>query len=409
VGTLGGRGGELVRVTNLNPEGPGSLRAAIESPEPRIVVFEVAGTIDLNGKSLRVRNPFITIAGQTAPSPGITLIKGEFTISTHDVIVQHLSFRPGSYGRPARSGHDQDGLNVLAGAHKVVIDHCSFSWGTDENLSVGGQRFEGVTPEQWRRSAGHEITFSYNLIYEGLSKSVHPKGEHSKGSLIHDNSSGIFIYRNIYASNQERNPLLKGGVYAAVVNNLIYNPGTKAIHYNLIESEWNHREHSVGKISAVGNVLRYGPDTRPRTPLFSLGGAGSVELHAEDNLAIDFSGQDAPLLGRYTSGQPQILVPQSAYLPPRLSPIPSNRLESELMKATGARPWDRSHHDRRVLSDIAEARGRIIDREEEIGGFEKTEQKMQPFDARQWNLWDMSPQSGWNQLGMSSIPSKLQD
>ena len=93
--TPGGRGGRIIRVTNLNSEGPGSLREAIEADGPRIVVFEVGGVIDLGKKTLRLRNPFITIAGQTAPSPGVTLIKGGMDITTHDVIVQHIRVRPG--------------------------------------------------------------------------------------------------------------------------------------------------------------------------------------------------------------------------------------------------------------------------------------------------------------------------
>ena len=398
VGTTGGGAGQVLRVTNLNADGPGSLRAAVEAQGPRIVVFEVSGAIDLNGRGLRVRNPYITIAGQTAPPPGITLVRGEFTVSTHDVIVQHLSFRPGSYGRAPRSGQDHDGLNVTSGAHKVIVDHCSFSWATDENLSVGGERFGGATPEQWRKTAGHEVTFSYNLIYEGLRNSVHPKGEHSKGSLIHDNASGIFIYRNLYVSNQERNPLLKGGVFAAVVNNLIYNPGSKAVHYNLIDAEWRGRERVTGRLGLVGNVLRHGPDTRVGTPLFSIGGSGSVELHEQDNRAMDSVGKEAPLIGRYTTSEAEVLPATSPYLPPRLSPLPAREVESSLMRAAGSRPWDRSSHDMRLLSDVAEGRSQIIDREEEVGGFDLRQGERRAFDTAQWNLHDMSPRAGWQSL-----------
>ena len=104
--TPGGRGGQIIRVTNLNSEGPGSLRAAIEADGPRIVVFEVGGVIDLEKNTLRLRNPFITIAGQTAPSPGITLIRGGMDITAHDVIVQHLRIRPGSAEGEWMSGWD---------------------------------------------------------------------------------------------------------------------------------------------------------------------------------------------------------------------------------------------------------------------------------------------------------------
>ena len=120
VGTLGGRGGRIVKVTTLKPAGPGSLREALESAGPRQVVFEVGGVIDLQGASLTIRHPFVTLAGQTAPSPGVTLIKGELNIATHDVIVQHLMFRPGAYGRPKRSASDHDGISTLGGASQVL-------------------------------------------------------------------------------------------------------------------------------------------------------------------------------------------------------------------------------------------------------------------------------------------------
>src|SRR5204862_215843 len=113
-------------------------------------------------------------------------------------------------------------------------------------------------PEEWRRGTSHDITFSYNLLAEGLADSSHPKGEHSKGSLIHDNATGILIYRNVYAHNMERSPLLKGGVQAAVVNNLIFDPGAQAIHYNLMDLECGDHPHQDGMLSAVGNVLRGG-------------------------------------------------------------------------------------------------------------------------------------------------------
>lgn len=168
----------------------------------------------------------------------IPLIKGEMNIRTHDVIVQHISIRPGAYGRAKRSGQDHDGISTYGGAHQVIVDHCSFSWATDENLSISGPRFDGATPEAWCRATSHEITYSNNLIAEGLSDSVHSKGEHSKGTLVHDNITGVLLLGNVYASNRERNALFKGGVFAAMVNNLIYNPGAKAAAMAMWNCTW---------------------------------------------------------------------------------------------------------------------------------------------------------------------------
>ncbi len=102
--TKGGSGGKIIRVTNLNRDGEGSLAAALQSEGPRIIVFEVAGTINMERKSLRITNPFVTVAGQTAPSPGITILRGGISIQAHDVIIQHIKVRPGEAEQEKKSG-----------------------------------------------------------------------------------------------------------------------------------------------------------------------------------------------------------------------------------------------------------------------------------------------------------------
>ncbi|HVK31693.1 MAG TPA: hypothetical protein VM845_04210, partial [Burkholderiaceae bacterium] len=369
-GTVGGRGGRIIKVSNLNASGPGSYRAAIEAEGPRVVVFEVGGTIDMGGQQLKIVHPYLTIAGQTAPSPGITVIKAETVISTHDVVVQHLRFRPGEFGRPKKGGGDQDGISTVGRAFNVIVDHCSFSWATDENLSASGPRFSGATPDDWRRNTSHDITYSHNLIYEGLSNSVHEKGEHSKGSLIHDNARGNLLLRNVYVSNRERNALFKGGARGAMVNNLIFNPGRVAVHYNLWAQEWTGQAYQTGRLTLVGNVLRHGPDTTPGTALFTLRGHGDVELHLADNQAFDREGQAVPLTADASANAERrarivpLAVPD---LPPDVRPFAAGRVLRELPAAAGARPWDRDEVDARLLRELAAGRGKLIDSELEAG------------------------------------------
>ena len=128
--SVGGRGGRVIEVTNLNDSGPGSLRAAIEANGPRIVVFRVAGVIRLEG-TIALRQPYITIAGQTAPGGGITIAGGSIQVSTHNVIVRYLRWRglgPGLGGRGFISFRAFDNL------HDVIVDHCSASWNWDDNI-----------------------------------------------------------------------------------------------------------------------------------------------------------------------------------------------------------------------------------------------------------------------------------
>ncbi|MGZ3304575.1 MAG: pectate lyase family protein [Asticcacaulis sp.] len=403
--TRGGRGGRIIRVTNLNADGPGSLRAAIEADGPRIVVFEVGGVIDLNSQELRIRNPYITIAGQTAPSPGITLIRAETTINaTHDVIIQHLMFRTGEAGHAKKSGWEEDALSTSA-SYNIIVDHCSMSWATDENLSASGPRFKGKDISEWRQNTSHNITFSHDLVYEGLRNSTHGKGEHSKGGLIHDNATGILLYGNLYASNEERNALFKGGVHAAEVNSMIYNPGLKAVHYNLIAHEWETHPYEDGIITLIGNVYRQGPDTRPGLPLFTLGGAGDVQLYMKDNIAVDMYGKPVAMTGTYTQGSAKIVEARTAYLPDDMRLIPAARLEDEIYESVGARPWDRDDVDFKILSDVAEGRGEIIDSEaQNYYGYPKYKPTAAPFVEAEWNLDDMSPKAGWASLFTKSYP-----
>jgi hypothetical protein len=397
--TEGGRGGRIIKVTTLAASGPGSLAEAIAATGPRIVVFEVGGVIDMGGKPLKIEQPFLTLAGQTAPDPGITVIKAETTIATHDVVIQHLAFRPGEFGRPKKGGGDQDGISGIGGARDVIVDHCSFSWATDENLSASGPRFEGSTPEDWRRATSHRITYSHNLIYESLSNSVHEKGEHSKGSLIHDNTSQVLLYGNVYVSNKQRSALFKGGAQGAMVNNYISNPGDRAVHYNLLAHEWAGKPWQNGRLTLVGNAMRHGPSTVPGTPFFMMLGQGDLELHMTDNLAHDHQGRAVPLLGNNAQTSGKIIVAPKPELPAGLPIRPAADLARELPPLVGARPWARDPLDARLLADMAQGKGRIIDSEVENAlGYPRHAPTRRAFKADDWNLDDMSPKAGWTAL-----------
>ena len=147
--TPGGRGGRVYVVTDLHGRGPGSLRSAIKARGPRIVVFAVSGTYE---GPLVIREPYLTIAGQTAPGDGIAIHgaeSGALEIKTHDVVIRHIRFRSGPPDTP-------DTARLGAEAHHVVLDHCSISWGVDENLAVGG----------------HSNTIQWSIISEGTKPSA---------------------------------------------------------------------------------------------------------------------------------------------------------------------------------------------------------------------------------------------
>jgi hypothetical protein len=384
--TPGGRGGQVIRVTTLAAKGPGSFLEALETKGPRVIVFEVGGVIDLHGEEIGITEPYLTVAGQTAPAPGITLIRAGVNILAHDVIIQHIRVRTGTAGMSKRTGWEPDAMGTV-GAYNVIVDHCSMTWSVDENLSASGKRFIGANPDEWRQHTSHAITFSNNILAEGLANATHAKGEHSKGSLIHDNVTDILITGNLYAHDAERSPLFKGGVHGSIVNNLIYDPGQRAVHYNLIAAEWGDHPLQVGKISLVGNVMRAGPSTPSDVALFMLGGAGDVELYMKDNIAVDRVGRPLPMLGRYTTSPAKIIEVKTApALGEGVKVLPAAEVENSVIANAGARPWDRDEHDWRVIADTIEGRGRIIDSEQDVGGYPVQLATHQAFNPADWDM-----------------------
>ena len=393
--TLGGRGGRIVRVTTLAGDGPGSLREALEAEGPRIVVFEVGGVIDLNGHDIRVQTPFLTIAGQTAPEPGITLIKGGVSIRTHDVIVRHIRVRPGANGAAPRSGWEVDGLTT-SGGWNVIVDQCSFSWATDENLSASGPRFGGgETVEQWRRNTSRRITFSRNIVAEGLSHSSHAKGEHSKGTLIHDNATEVLIVGNLYAHDYERNQLFKGGAHAVTANNLMYDPGNRCMHYALNAEEWGAHPWEAGRLSIVGNVTRGGPSTRADLPFLIVEGQGDLDLYAVDNPARHADGRPMQEIGIISDRDPKITrLERSPHWPAGFRARPSGEVEAWAFAEAGARPWARDAIDRRILQQVRDGTGRIIDDEKAVGGYPTPTPTQRAFVEADWDLATMTRHDG---------------
>ncbi len=377
--TKGGQGGTIIKVTNLNMSGPGSLAEAIETHGPRIVVFEVGGVIDLQGSSITINRPEITIAGQTAPSPGISLIKGGIIIGTHDVIIQHIRIRAGEAGRAKNSGWDVDGMTTSDGAYNVIIDHCSSCWATDENLSASGSQFKGKTLQEWRLATSHQLTISNCIISEALSNSTHSKGEHSKGTLVHDNITEIALIGNLYAHNRDRNPLFKGGVQGVIINNVVYDPGIRIFTYGLAASEWGAREWVTGTMVAVGNYAKCGQSSRKGLSMAVF--TGPCNAYFEDNIALDTDGNTLnQLQGDY------IKISEIPFWPDGYIALPANQVKEYVLKNAGARPWDRDQIDARIIRDVTLGTGKIIDSEQEVGGYPAVEQTYAAFNPEEWNL-----------------------
>ncbi len=228
------------------------------------------------------------------------------------------------------------------------------------------------------------MTISHCIIAEGLDHSTHGKGAHSKGSLIHDNATDIAVIANLYASNGQRNPYFKGGPRGVVVNNLIDNPGSAAVHYSLQLGEWGLHPWVSGQIAIVGNVLNHGPDTRAGLALFSTNGT-PCEVFLDDNRAFDRAGNPVrSTLGDYTAKDSPPTWPTG------LQSIPASEVKQYVLANAEARPWDRDAVDCRIIQQVRDGKGKIPDSEQEVGGYPNLPETHLAFDASQWDLSTMT-------------------
>ena len=247
-----------------------------------------------------------------------------------------------------------------------------------------------IRPEEWHANNIQRVTYSNNIIAEGLNDSTNTKGPHSKGMLIGDNTSYILVLGNLFADNIERNPEVKGGVYAAVVNNYIYNPGVTSVFYNMTEKRWKGHEYIHGRLELVGNVMHHGPDTIKQLTLFRFVGQGDLELHAADNLTYDRGGQPMANVtedNRY--GGKIIPKTEHFFWPEGLKPRTASEVQEHVLSEAGARAWDRDATDQRIIQQTREGTGRVIDNETQGGGYPVAKQTQQAFNPDEWDLRTM--------------------
>lgn len=328
--TRGGEGGRTVLVTSLSDDGPGSLRAAVENERgPRIVAFDVGGTIELSHQ-IQV-GPDVTIDGSTAPG-GITLTGGRLHVIGSNVIVRGMRLRPGD--GPGDAPENRDGLSIGDGdkpIRNVIIEGNSLSWSVDEVLAI------------WGNVA--DVTISRNIISEALDQSIHPKGRHSMGLLIGGGSAKrVSVIGNLLAHNRHRNPNVKdNSTQIEFINNLVYNWGPSGF------------QGTGSSIHIIGNVYVPGPNSVDRPPLhlqdagrpgpnyFLSDTIGAVRPDAEVTLSDEpvFEGSDPPVMS-------------------------SAEVEERVLAHAGARLPELDFTDRRVLEEVRTRSGAVIDSQAQV-------------------------------------------
>lgn len=293
--TVGGAGGTVIYVTNLNDSGPGSLREALAAQIPREIRFAVGGFIDLESQ-LEILYPYCTIAGETAPEPGITLrnidgrvlggvgallkigkmqygkpeLYGNYDV--HDIIVRHLRFRHGDGER------DKSGGVVFHNGYRVAIQHCSFQWGPDNLIAawlVDGD--PGI----------HDISIQYCLFGE-------PFAEHGTGAALHGyhdftdpenlneyykNVYNISVHHNLFSTVGWRIPMTRSGGIE-FVNNVIY---------NLDYYAW--QPNADDRSDFVANYIKPGPCSAAPVDFHQMslhGHPGPASLYIADNYYLGY-------------------------------------------------------------------------------------------------------------------------
>lgn len=382
---LGARGGtspDVYIVDSLSDDGTqqGTLRHAIESidgDQGRFIVFDVAGVILLEeGEPLKITNPYVTLAGQTAPQGGICIMGEGLFVMDHDIIIRGMRVRPSDiYSSQYGPTTERDAMKIGQGSastpsiKNIIIDHCSFSWSMDEIVSA--------------YSSCANVTYQYNIFSEALHDSLHKdEGDdpfenrpHSMGPTFGVNAENISLYRNIGAHNRGRNPMLKETDQIEVINNIFYNFGEQALFCT------DNTGGQTLKANIVGNMWLAGPSVESpfnlKERLIRLSNVNAntgTQLYFDNNVAHYSSyhlKHDAnPFAEGFYHLRSGAVVEEAVKSSPVFSGIPSDETtslgeaENELdflLETAGARWPLRDAIDARIANDVKNREGSIID------------------------------------------------
>lgn len=319
-------GAQIVVVTNLNSEGEGSLAAALQVPGPKIVTFDVGGVIEIDW-NMSIETPFTTIAGETAPSPGITINGAGLRIRSHDVVVRHIAIR----ARPTSDPEFNESLDTLSiggnpqryggPIRNVLIENVSVSWGVDENLSV------------WDEHTGN-VQIRSTIIAEALNDAGHPEGTHSKGLLVGSGIDKVSVTDSLFAHNVDRQPRVSPDAQVNVERNVVYNPVQVGIEI-FVDCDAVEPPRRI-----ANSVLIPGPSTYDEVALYNF-----------NNYDYDIDEYGDPDCKRGWDSLDFVEADEAT----------ERAVTRSVMAHVGARPKDRNATDQRVLREVETRTGQIRD------------------------------------------------
>ena len=382
---VGGRGGRVVAVTTLADAGPGSLRACIDMAGPRVCVFRVAGIIRYTTKRPIIKNPFITIAGQTAPGGGILITHGGgadgFTPlvvkNTHDVIIRHIRVRPDRRGEQ----REANSAIVIEASRRVVLDHVSTSWSLDEN--VGGY------------AGNDDITISNSIFAEGIPR-------HDKCALLASDPTGpqhLSFIRNLCAHNGDRNPDVNfpPGSCVEVINNVLYD--------GVFEFAEIWESYGGTPVSLVGNYFRAGPSTRRGQAhglvYQSIGSTGHARLYERGSVFDGVIPENSGVAAVRVAAPP---------CPLTITPGDASAAYAVVLDQSGALPRDSV--DRRIVDEVRTRTGHIVSAAGQLpiiapasaypdsdgDGMADDWERSHGHDPKRFDAWGDKDRDGWTNL-----------
>ena len=345
--TPGGRGGKVLVVTNLDDAGPGSLREACETEGQRIVIFNVGGYVTLES-DITIKHPFCTIAGQTAPGGGIGVRGGGLGILTHDVVMRQLRFRMGRLPVDEIQGfRDCVRIHGKPPSYNVVLDHCSISWGVSRDIIT------------WNDA--HDITVQWCIISESLSDpGLAYKAMEGKGFLIGDRTKRISVHHCLFAHNHQRNPRLKHGVHADIVNNVIYNWDDGGAH--LIGDFHRKPDAPTVEANIVGNWYQAGVNTSAEAPVIQA--LTSARLHVAGNVS-----NHAWYVADLKESLEWITLQDDPLPSAPVKVLPVRQAYERVLAEAGATSPRRDAVDQRIVDEVRRGTGHYIRNEKEVGGW----------------------------------------
>ncbi len=363
----GARGNESIsvyHVTNLNDSGKGSLRDAV-SKSGRIVVFDLDGVIKLKSK-LRVPSN-TTILAQTAPGEGITLTgyHVETIDGAKDIIIRYLKIRPTD-----RSGDEPDGLGGRFGT-RIIFDHCSVSWGVDELLTLYGGSYEAISKD---KPHGSYYTVQNTIVSESLRMSSHIKGAHGYGAIFGADFAGY--HHNLLAHHDSRSPRLDREMNGTeVVNNVIYDWGQTNSAYGGEPYSINNKSRNPTRVNYSHNYYNYGPSTKAsiRNRIFEFSNGYPDEIKGDFYVSGNYVYNDGAVSEDNKKG---LKNPDYANLLDtpvnigeyNIKPQTAEEAYEEVLANAGATIPKRDAIDARIVNDVKNLTGRVINSEKEVGG-----------------------------------------